>query len=101
MLHMQGVPMAPSPMPMYNPQYAPMSDQMPMDNNIPSVMSGEEDCGCDEPRTLFSPQPGAPYYPNYSYHPMPQSSYPPQPGAMYYPQDPPVLFGTPYSEEGE
>ncbi len=72
---------------------------MPMDNNMPPLIQGEEDCGCGGESRLYSPQPGGPQYANPLYYQPTQSAYAPQPGTMYYQPDPPNVFGEPVAEE--
>ena len=44
----------------FEPQYTsmPNTNMMPMDNNMPPLVQGEEDCGCGGESRLYSPQPG-------------------------------------------
>ncbi|MED1565889.1 spore coat assembly protein ExsA, partial [Bacillus paramycoides] len=83
------------------PQYTsmPNPNMMPMDNNMPPLVQGEEDCGCGGESRLYSPQPGGPQYANPLYYQPTQPAYAPQPGTMYYQPDPPNVFGEPVSEE--
>ncbi|MDH2922487.1 SafA/ExsA family spore coat assembly protein [Bacillus cytotoxicus] len=84
------------------PQFTPIAPQytsMPMENNMPPSMSEEEDCGCDEGRILYSPQPGEPQSASPLYYQPHQTAYAPQPGTMYYQPDPPDMFGSPIEEE--
>ncbi|MFK2796229.1 peptigoglycan-binding protein LysM, partial [Bacillus cereus] len=85
----------------FGPQYTsmPNPNMMPMDNNMPPLVQGEEDCGCGGESRLYSPQPGGPQYANPLYYQPTQSAYAPQPGTMYYQPDPPNVFGEPVSEE--
>ncbi len=41
-----------------------MPNMMPMDNNMPPVMQGEEDRGFGGESSLYSPQRGGPQYAN-------------------------------------
>ncbi|MFJ7764501.1 spore coat assembly protein ExsA, partial [Bacillus toyonensis] len=85
----------------FGPQYTsmPNPNMMPMDNNMPPLIQGEEDCGCGGESRLYSPQPGGPQYANPLYYQPTQSAYAPQPGTMYYQPDPPNVFGEPVAEE--
>ncbi|PEK46344.1 spore coat protein, partial [Bacillus toyonensis] len=85
----------------FGPQYTsmPNPNMMPMDNNMPPLVQGEEDCGCGGESRLYSPQPGGPQYANPLYYQPTQSAYAPQPGTMYYQPDPPNVFGEPVAEE--
>ncbi|MEH6889681.1 peptigoglycan-binding protein LysM, partial [Bacillus sp. JJ864] len=99
---MQGMP-AMQGRPPYDMQYTSMPNPnvapVTMDNNVPSMESMHEDCGCDGEPELYSPQPGIPYFPREFHQQNPYIPYTPQPGTMYYQQNPPSVFGTLYPEE--
>ena len=73
---------------------------MPMDNNMPPLVQGEEDCGCGGESRLYSPQPGGPQYANPLYYQPTQSAYAPQPGTMYYQPDPKCIWRARFRRRG-